>query len=561
VYRDTALFPVDGSLRNLRWTTSPGYFVKGSPTSADTNSLNSVLFTIGEHCDNIRPGKVSQEPSEGNIFNFVKPSEFKTVIKSTPDDVKESYLYWTYILNRGITKTEIVISTEIKEQIYRDYLIRLRTLQAFGFYNLTDDSKYNLFAESYRWENTGTITKEDRELLGFYCSTYVRAWETELQTQQSINASGSSLVNSAPNFENRSKVTVTNFGATVEIHPRGDLILGNKVTQILLQVTNRSGVVVESNEIDLLVDAYSIQSINLTNLEKKTSYTALIFNRNSTGYGTPQRIPFRTDEITSAGPVDPKTAIDASSEALDSYNAALDAYNLVREAKNDCLRAYQSSDKSISRILNLVTGSRICTSQDVLVNAAYQRLLSLDPEKSTVKSPLVLIDGINDITDQFNIFAEDMDEGVVFAEELRDYANDLEDIEAQIEVLESLLPSIETVLERLPSKMKNLLYLKSEVTSFIDLNNEFLETSEEFKRALSEFSGLSYVDFEALEDFKSSIDLASRLLPSEASVDDAQTNALKVIPSFYCKKGKVLSLPSKGKCPSGASKIKIDKTW
>jgi hypothetical protein len=44
-------------------------------------------------------------------------------------------------------------------------------------------------------------------------------------------------------------------------------------------------------------------------------------------------------------------------------------------------------------------------------------------------------------------------------------------------------------------------------------------------------------------------------------MDDAQTNALKVIPSFYCKKGKVLSLPSKGKCSSGFNKIKIDKTW
>jgi hypothetical protein len=117
------------------------------------------------------------------------------------------------------------------------------------------------------------------------------------------------------------------------------------------------------------------------------------------------------------------------------------------------------------------------------------------------------------------------------------------------------------VLERLPSKIKNSLYSKPEVANFIDLNNEFLETSEEFKGALSEFSGLSDVDFEALEDFKSSIYLASRLLPSEASMEDAETNALKVIPSFYCKKGKVLSLPSKGKCSSGSKKVKIDKTW
>jgi len=256
-----------------------------------------------------------------------------------------------------------------------------------------------------------------------------------------------------------------------------------------------------------------------------------------------------------------KSAVDASLAAYDAFYAAEDSYNLWKVAKSDCTKAYQSSNTATRRILNLVSGNKICNSQDALVNAAYQRLLSLDPAKSTVKDPLVLIDRLNDITGQFDIFAEVMDEGVVFAEELRDSANDLGEVEALIEVLEALSSSIETVLERLPAKIKNSLYLKPEVASFIDLKNEFLETSEEFKGALSEVSGLSDVDFEALKDFKSSIYLASRLLPSEASMDDAQTNALKVIPSFYCKKGKVLSLPSKGKCSSGSSKIKIDKTW
>ena len=256
-----------------------------------------------------------------------------------------------------------------------------------------------------------------------------------------------------------------------------------------------------------------------------------------------------------------KSAVDASIEAYDAFNAAVDSYDLGKMAKSDCVNAYRNSNTATRRILNLVSGSRICSSQDVLVNAAYQRLLSLDPDKSTVKDSLVLIDMLNELTDQFDSFAEVMDEGTVFAEELRDSANDLGDVEALIEVLETYSSSIETVLERLPSKIKNSLYLKPEVASFIDLNNEFLETSEEFKGALSEFSGLSDVDFEALEDFESSIYLASRLLPSEASMDDAQTNALKVIPSFYCKKGKVLSLPSKGKCSSRSKKIKIDKTW
>jgi len=560
-YRSSAMFNVDGNQRNLRWTTSPGYFVKGSPNSSDVDTLNKVLATIGDSCDNIKPGKTSTEPAEGVILNFIKPSDFKTVIKSTPDDVTDSYLYWTYYVNRGITKTDVVISTDITDRNFRDYIIRLRVLQGFGFYKLIDDPSYNLFASSYRWETSGIPTKQDKELLGFYCSTYIKAWDTELQSQQLINGVETTLVNTPPSFDHRSKVTITNFGATVEIHPRGDLVLQNKVSQILLQVTDRSGSVVKNEEIDLSTDAYSIRLINLTGLEKKTSYTAVIYNRNSSGYGTPQRISFRTDEITSTGPVDPSTATDASLEALDAYNAALDAYNLVLQAKVDCLKAFQGSSLVNSRILNLVSGSQICNSQDSLLKAAYQRLLLLNPDKSSIKVSASTIDKINEITDQFNIFAEVMDEGIVFAEELRDSASDLRDVEALIEVLESYSSSVETVLERLPSKIRNSLYSKVEVAAFIDLYNQFLETSEEFKDALSQFSGLLDVDFEALEEFKSSVDLATRLLPSEESMDDAHTNALKVIPSFYCKKGKVLSLPSKGKCSSGSSKIKIDKTW
>jgi hypothetical protein len=298
-------------------------------------------------------------------------------------------------------------------------------------------------------------------------------------------------------------------------------------------------------------DGYAITNCN-TRKSLSESAQAGVWTIDETA--TPKPTPTPT-------PSPSKSAVDASIEAYDAFNAAVDSYNLGKIAKSDCVKAYQSSNTATRRILNLVSGSKICSSQDVLVNAAYQRLLSLDPAKTTVKDPLVLIDRLNDLTDQFNNFAEAMDLGVVFSEELRDSANDLGDVEALIEVLETYSSSLETVLERLPSKIKNSLYLKAEVVNFIELNNEFLETTEEFKSALSEFSGLSDVDFEALEDFKSSIYLASRLLPSEASMDDAQTNALKVIPSFYCKKGKVLSLPSKGKCSSGFNKIKIDKTW
>lgn len=559
IYRETAMFSVEGSQRNLRWTTSPGYFVKGNPSSVDTDTLNKVLFSIGEHCDNIKPGRSTQEPQEGVIFNFIRPTDFKTVIKDTPDDVKDSYLYWTYFLNRGITKTDIVISTEITDRLYRDYLIRVRALQAFGFNNLVDNSNYNLFARSYRYENSGTVTKQDRELLGFYCSTYVRAWETELQTQQLINSIDSSLANSAPNFENRSKVTVTNFGATVEIHPRGDLVLGNKVSQILLQVTDRAGVVVKNEDIDLSTDAYSIRTINLTGLEKKTSYNAVIYNRNSAGLGFPQRISFRTEEVTSSGPADPKSATDASLEAIDSFNAALDSYKLGLQAKSDCLKAFQSTNSLVRRILGLVSGTSICTSQDTVVGNAYKTLLSLQPSTTSVKDPLVLIDRLNDLTDEFNLFAEVMDEGTVFAEEISDSAEDLFEVESRIREIEEFASTLDIVIERLPSKIKNQLVSKTELVDYADIYSEYESTRDDFYEALSQFSGLTYVDIDALEDLESSIDLALRFLPETESMRIALNTALKVVPNFYCKKGKLVSLPTKGKCSTGFIKVKINK--
>jgi len=559
VYRETAIFSVDGSQRNLRWTTSPAYFVKGIPSSAATDTLNKILSSIGDHCHTNRPGRSSQEPQEGVIFNFIKSSEFKSVIKDTPDDVTESYLYWTYYLNRGITKTDIVISTEITDRLFRDYLIRVRALQGFGFNNLTDDSNFNFFARSYRWENSGTMTKQDRELLGFYCSTYVRAWNTDLETQKFIDSVDTSLANSVPNFENRSKVAVTNYGATVEIHPRGDLILNNKVSQILLQVTDRSGAVVKSEEIDLSADAYSIRTINLTGLERKTSYYAVIYNRNSAGYGNPQRIAFRTEEITSTGPVDTSEARDALLEAIDSYNAAIDAYNLVLEAKIGCLKAYQSTDSRVRRILSLVSGTKICTSEDSAMEFAYKTLLTLQPETTIVKDPIELIDRLNGLVDQFNKFAESMDYGTIFAEEIIDLAEDLDGVENHIEEFEEFSSSIDVVLDKLPSKIKRQLLSKPQLVSYFDIKSEFEGVRDEFEEAIFQFSGLSNLDFDALEDFGFSISQARKFLPNVQSMQVSLNNVLKVIPNFYCKRSKSVSLPSKGKCSTGFTKIKIDK--
>ena len=145
-YKEMGTLDLEGGRRNFRWTTAPAYFAKGNPSAADIETLNRILYNVASNCGNITPGKASVEPREGVVLNFLKPSEFATAIPSIPKDITTSYIYWTYYKNRGITKSEAVISTEETDLKYRNYLIRLLTLQALGFYSLTEKSQYSLFA-------------------------------------------------------------------------------------------------------------------------------------------------------------------------------------------------------------------------------------------------------------------------------------------------------------------------------------------------------------------------------------------------------------------------------
>ena len=74
-YKEMGTLDLEGGRRNFRWTTSPGYFAKGNPSTADIETLNGILYNVASNCGNITPGKASVEPREGVVLNFLKPSD------------------------------------------------------------------------------------------------------------------------------------------------------------------------------------------------------------------------------------------------------------------------------------------------------------------------------------------------------------------------------------------------------------------------------------------------------------------------------------------------------
>ena len=79
-FQEVVISSISGADRNLRWTTSPLFYIAGNPTVEDNNTLRSTLFEIGKYCSNIKPLITTTEPREGALFHYVLVSEFKSII-------------------------------------------------------------------------------------------------------------------------------------------------------------------------------------------------------------------------------------------------------------------------------------------------------------------------------------------------------------------------------------------------------------------------------------------------------------------------------------------------
>ena len=298
VYRELTISELDGAERNFRSANALSVFIKGSPTERDVNVIDSILSAFAQNCQNITPKRATVLPRAGVVFHFITPSEFKTIIPGTTQKI--SAIQWWYYPGTGINDAIALISTDITDLQERDFYIRYRLLNSLGFYHaLTDSADFNLFGFSYTWESQNTLTEMDRQLISFYCSTLVRAWDTEVQTQDYINSLWNKSISTAPSFDHKVKWSNTDSGIEILVEPKGDQTVINHGTKIGYQLVDTNGLVVASDEIDIQDDVFKTRVFQVKDLKSFSTYTLKLYSKNIMGKSSTQNIAVSTRVVIS----------------------------------------------------------------------------------------------------------------------------------------------------------------------------------------------------------------------------------------------------------------------
>ena len=315
-YREMTISELDGAKRNFRSANALSVFIKGSPTERDVNVIDSVLSAFAQNCQNITPKRATILPSAGVVFHFIKPSEFKAIISSATS--KFSAVEWWYYPGRGINDAIALISTDITDLQDRDFYIRYRLLNSLGFHSITNSADFNLFSYSDTWESQNTLTEMDRQLISFYCSTLVRAWDTEVQTQDYINSLWNKNISIAPNSDFKVKWSNTDSGIEILVEPKGDQTVINHGTKIGYQLVDTNGLVFASDEIDIQDDVFKTRLFQVKDLKSFSTYTLKLYSKNERGKSSTQNIAVSTRVVISeaAKAAAAKVLADAAAKAI-----------------------------------------------------------------------------------------------------------------------------------------------------------------------------------------------------------------------------------------------------
>ncbi len=84
IYKEVALWDIDGTKRNLKWNRPVPYFIKGNSNQADSSAVNDSLYKISSNCSNIKPGYSSSEPNEGVVIQYLPSKNFKMLSQILP---------------------------------------------------------------------------------------------------------------------------------------------------------------------------------------------------------------------------------------------------------------------------------------------------------------------------------------------------------------------------------------------------------------------------------------------------------------------------------------------
>jgi len=76
---------------------------------------------------------------------------------------------------------------------------------------------------------------------------------------------------------------------------------------------------------------------------------------------------------------------------------------------------------------------------------------------------------------------------------------------------------------------------------------------------IDDLGTMTSFDLPSIEDLSDEFDNILSYLPNKTGLSPSISIAIKKLPAFYCKKGKLTMLPNKGKCLTGYSKVSIVK--
>jgi len=254
-----------------------------------------------------------------------------------------------------------------------------------------------------------------------------------------------------------------------------------------------------------------------------------------------------------------KSAVDASLEVRDAYASTLNAYKLYTGKVVSCLEAFKGRNASERKLLSIVSGSQICTSENSTAKSANDRTLSLGQTISSSRDPLGLITQFNSLTDTFNLSTIAIEDAILMAKKLAALYPDFESLENSLLVFNDQFDSLDYIFNNLPLKVTSL--IKKGITfDYVEEYKELVADAEsQFNAAKGEMDGVTYPDSEAIDNFGDTLKVILRGLPSETIFNRTLERAMSAIPAFYCKKGSSVALPKKGKCASGFARVKIDK--
>jgi hypothetical protein len=253
------------------------------------------------------------------------------------------------------------------------------------------------------------------------------------------------------------------------------------------------------------------------------------------------------------------SAIDASLAARDAYAFALNSYKSYTEKVVSCLEAFRGRNASERKLLSIVSGSQICTSENSTAKSANDRALSLGQTISSSRDHSGLITQFNNLTETFDGSSLAMDDAILMAKKLSALYPEFESLESSLIVFSDQLDSLDYVFENLPTKIASL--IKKGITfDYVEEYRELVADAEsQFDAAQGEIDGVTYPDPEAIDNFGDTLKVILRGLPSESIFSRTLERAMSAIPAFYCKKGSSVALPKKGKCAAGFARVKIDK--